>query len=63
MNGYETYVELKKVNPDINVVIASGHAKTKLIDTALELGVIDSVKKPYRVHAMSRLIFITLNKD
>ena len=63
MNGYETYLELKKIKPDIKVIIASGHAETSLIDKSLEEGVIDYLKKPYRVIEICKMIHAILKKE
>jgi len=61
INGYETYVELKKLKPDIKVILASGHVKNKLVEKSLKLGVIDYIKKPYKVNEICKLIFNVLN--
>jgi CheY-like chemotaxis protein len=56
MNGYETYLELKKVKPDVKVILASGHAETILINKALKAGVINYLKKPYRVSEICKVM-------
>jgi two-component system, cell cycle sensor histidine kinase and response regulator CckA len=56
INGYETYVELKRIKPDIKVILASGHAKDELVEKSLELGVTAYIKKPYRVDEICKVI-------
>jgi len=63
MNGYETYLVLKKVKPDIKVILASGHAETILINKALKAGVIDYLKKPYRVSEICKIIALILKGE
>lgn len=38
INGCETYKEIIKIRPGQKVIIASGYAKTKEVDTAQEWG-------------------------
>ena len=47
INGRKTYEEIIKIRPDQKAIIASGHAQSKEVDIAQELGAGRYVKKPY----------------
>jgi two-component system cell cycle sensor histidine kinase/response regulator CckA len=47
INGCEAYEEIIKIHPGEKVIIASGHAKSKEVDLAQELGAGKYIKKPY----------------
>ena len=47
INGRKTYEEIIKIRPGQKAIIASGYAKTREVDRALELGAGKYIKKPY----------------
>ena len=47
INGRKTYEEIIKIRPGQKAIIASGHAKSKEVDLAQELGAGKYIKKPY----------------
>ena len=47
INGRETYEEIIKIRPGQKAIIASGHAQSKEVDIAQELGAGKYIKKPY----------------
>ena len=47
INGRKTYEEIIKIHPGQKAIIASGHAQSKEVDIAQELGAGRYVKKPY----------------
>ena len=47
INGRKTYEEIIKIRPGQKAIIASGHAQSKEVDIAQELGAGRYVKKPY----------------
>ncbi len=47
INGRETYEEIIKIHPGQKLIIASGYAKIKEVDTTQELGAGKYIKKPY----------------
>jgi len=47
INGRKTYEEIIKIRPAQKAIIASGHAKSKDVDMAQELGAGKYIKKPY----------------
>jgi len=53
LTGEETFAELKKINPNVKVLISSGYSKTETIDNLLKQGAVDSLPKPYELQPFS----------
>lgn len=47
MNGIEMIKEIKKIYPDINIVVMTAHTESKYISDVAELGVNDYLLKPF----------------
>jgi len=62
-SGKETYIELKKINPDVKVVLFTGLAQQERIDEILDLGANDFIKKPFSFESLSDKIDNILKKD
>jgi two-component system response regulator AtoC len=52
MDGLETLRELKKVLPDIPVIMLSGHGQARTIVEAMRLGASDFLRKPFEVEEL-----------
>ncbi len=46
-SGYEVFQALKKVNPSVKTILASGFSKTQQIEECLKTGIINFLQKPY----------------
>lgn len=55
-NGYDTFFELKAIDPDVKVIICSGFSRDKNVTELLENGAMDFIQKPFRSHDMSKKI-------
>ena len=55
-SGKETYIELKKINPEVKVLLFSGLAQQERIDEILSLGANDFIKKPFSFESLSNKI-------
>ncbi|MFW5813612.1 MAG: ATP-binding protein [Fibrobacterota bacterium] len=53
MDGYDCLKELKKINPEVKVIISSGHSKKKM---DFPDGVPRSISKPYEGPELSRVV-------
>ncbi len=62
MNGGETYDRLKKMNPDINVLLSSGHSINGQATKILERGCNDFIQKPFNIEVLSEKIREILGK-
>ncbi|MCP4150061.1 MAG: AAA family ATPase [bacterium] len=56
MSGKETYIEMKKINPDIVVLLTSGFRDDERVDEVLSLGVSDFIEKPYTFAQLSKAV-------
>jgi CheY-like chemotaxis protein len=55
-NGGTTFLELKKINANVRVVIASGYAKDQQIKEMMEKGCRGFIQKPFRIKSLSQKI-------
>ncbi|MBW2619704.1 MAG: response regulator [Deltaproteobacteria bacterium] len=62
MNGGDTYDRLKKMNPDINVLLSSGHSINGQATKILERGCNDFIQKPFNIEVLSEKIREILGK-
>lgn len=55
MGGKECLSEIRKIDPDISVIISSGYSKKEEFDELQKLGIMDVLQKPFEI---SDLIFL-----
>jgi signal transduction histidine kinase len=55
LSGKETYIEMKKINPEIKAIIASGF-ENKKVDSTLALGANAFIRKPYEIYQFTSLL-------
>lgn len=63
MNGRECFEQLKKINPDVRVVLASGFSQAADFDQMQKNGLCGFIQKPYSLIELSRLLNKILNKE
>jgi PAS domain S-box-containing protein len=56
MSGKDVYPELKKIRPDVKVLLASGFRQDGRVQETLELGIQDFIQKPYSIAELSKKI-------
>lgn len=56
MSGRETFIELKKISPNVKVLLASGFKNDSRIIDTLKMGVAGFIQKPYTLHDLSKKI-------
>ncbi|MDH3345961.1 MAG: response regulator, partial [Kiritimatiellaceae bacterium] len=56
MNGKDAFLEMKKIDPDCKVIIASGFSKSENLDELRDAGLAGFILKPFRSVALSQLI-------
>jgi signal transduction histidine kinase len=56
MDGGEALTELKKLNPDVQVVISSGYTREEPVNKLLDRGAIAFVEKPYTVEQLANTL-------
>ena len=63
MGAKEAFSEIKKINPDAKVVLASGYSINGEAQSILNEGVLGFIQKPFRLHAFSKIISEFLSKE
>ena len=61
-NGGTTFFQLKKINVNVKVLIASGYAKDQQIKEMMEHGCSGFIQKPFDINALSKKILNVLNE-
>ncbi len=56
MSGREAFVEMKKINPDVKVLLASGFRKDDRVEEILGLGVKEFLQKPYTLASLAKVM-------
>ena len=62
MDGKDTFLALKGIDPDVKVLLSSGYSITKQIRELLDKGVAEFIQKPYRIAELSQKIADVLKK-
>ena len=60
-NGGNAFFQLKRINVDVKVLIASGYAKDQQIKEMIEHGCSGFIQKPFSINALSQKIVNILN--
>jgi signal transduction histidine kinase/ActR/RegA family two-component response regulator len=61
MNGHETLMALKKINPDVKVLLSSGYSLEEEIKGAVGEGSSGFLKKPYNIEDLRQMILKIIN--
>jgi nitrogen-specific signal transduction histidine kinase/ActR/RegA family two-component response regulator len=56
MNGMDAFLELKRINPSVKVLISSGFSASGEAHEMLKLGIIDFIGKPYRLTELANKV-------
>jgi len=60
-NGVITFFQLKKIDANVKVIIASGYAKDQQIRDMMEQGCRGFIQKPFSINELSQKILNVLN--
>ena len=60
-NGGTAFFQLKKINANVKVLIASGYAKDQKIREMMEQGCCGFIQKPFNLNVLSQKIINALN--
>lgn len=63
MSGKEAYEEMKKIDPNVNVLLASGFRQDERTEEILKMGVKGFIQKPYTITSLSKAVYEVLNAD
>lgn len=56
MNGHDCFFELKRINPEVRVLLSSGFSKEQDLQDLIDNGLNGLIKKPYHTYEISRKI-------
>ncbi len=62
ISGKETFIELKKINPGLKVIMSSGFGQDQRVLESIETGVDRFIQKPYTLHNLSRAVHDVLDE-
>jgi DNA-binding NtrC family response regulator len=63
MDGTETYEELRKIDPNVCVILSSGYSKDEKVEALLSKGVRGYIQKPFDMHSLSEIIKTTMAQE
>ena len=61
MDGKETFIKLKLLDPQIKVLLSTGYGKNELAQEILDLGANDLLLKPYKIDKLRNSLKKLLN--
>lgn len=56
MSGEELFIELKRISPDVRVLLVSGFSAERSVESVLKSGGRDYIQKPFTVEVLSRKV-------
>lgn len=62
LNGIETLVEIKKIDPDLPVILLTGHGSTKEGMKGMRMGAFDFLMKPLDINELLSKIKLALEQ-
>ena len=60
-SGKDVYIEMKKIKPDVKVLLNSGFRKDKQVKEVLKLGIKHFIEKPYTFEALAKAVHAAIN--
>ncbi len=62
MNGVETFTAVKKIVPDMKIIISSGFSQNADVDTLIAQGAVAFIQKPFRRETLSEVLSKALKR-
>lgn len=59
--GKDVYIEIKNINPNVNVLLNTGFSKDKKVRELFQMGVKHFIEKPYSLEELSTAIHKAVN--
>ncbi|MCB5250757.1 MAG: response regulator [Candidatus Cloacimonetes bacterium] len=57
LSGRDTFIEMKKIDPDVQVLLCSGLKIDDRIEKIMSLGIQHYIQKPFTMHKLSKKVF------
>ncbi len=61
LSGREAFLEMKKINPSVQVILSTGFTKEGAVQETLDEGITWFIQKPYRLEELSEAMFQALS--
>ncbi len=61
-SGKDTYLEMREIQPDVDVILITGAKNDKSIQEILQLGIKGFIEKPYTFPQLSHEVFNIIHK-
>jgi PAS domain S-box-containing protein len=61
LSGKETYIQMKAIDPEVVVVLASGFRQDERVNAILDMGVHRFLQKPYTMQQLAATIYAAIN--
>lgn len=62
LSGREAFVEMKRINPSVRVILSTGFTKEGAVQETLDEGIAWFIQKPYRLEELSEAMFHALSR-
>ncbi|MGL4369332.1 MAG: response regulator, partial [Spirochaetota bacterium] len=62
MSGLDAFLELKKINSGVKVLLASGFRDDPRVKECMEKGAADFIQKPYTMSELAAKTYLLLNR-
>lgn len=62
-SGEKAYLDMKKINPDVKVLLSSGFRQDERVDLAISYGISGFIQKPYTIEKLSRAVYNLIYKS
>ena len=62
-SGRDTFIELKALNPEVQVLLCSGFKKDERVEEIMNLGIKFFIQKPYTLHKLSKMVYDILKEN
>ncbi len=56
MSGKETFEEMRKIDPEVRVLLTSGFKRDERVQKVLDLGMVDFIQKPFTLQSLSEAV-------
>jgi CheY-like chemotaxis protein len=63
LSGREAFVEMKRINPSVRVILSTGFTKEGAVQETLDEGIAWFIQKPYRLEELSEAMFHALSRE
>lgn len=61
LNGKETFLELRRINPQCKIILVSGFSEHEDITIMRDLGLNGELTKPYKIEELNKIIELVLH--